>query len=1067
MAKSSDKDLLKNVQLLYKTDKTQDVIKLISGLSNEDEFEISINRKTGLTVLQYIELATYLIADREKTNYELNKEVSLDVSYNYDNSGNSYRITIVGEDRVNRLISSVSERRNHTIFSIFTSNITNQTKDESKNVFIIEKIKDKLGIIDIDQFDLRVRLSQEKSLLNDKLEGLKKLSETERNKIMFRYKQRLSYIVPVNKNISIRIDLTNVKQNIRINNLEDSPVTYELELELLKLTDKKLSPDDVELAYSHLMLCVYRIHQILQKSHDIITLSSQDKVLTKLKTLLYGNPNDNKKDLPAMQSQSLENQHVASELTTQYVVDDKADGERYFMFITEGKIYLISNNLEIKEVENNNYNLESYNDTIIDGEHVFIPEKNKFVFLGFDILVHCGKDIRDEVKLEDRLEKLNDVLKNCFRVKTVTKKYDGSGNLNEILAHYKNQIKMMFDEMNKKLMTETNVVMGKLFFMPLGLYPAEIYAYAEMVWTLYTSDEQIKCPYTLDGLMFTPLLQKYTRNAKEIRYQIYKWKPTSHNSIDFYVRYEKNAETLQLLNVYDNSMGNSLEETYENRNIDKENDVLDNVADYKVGNKIYRIVNLYVGSTKTGIEQPVLFGRENNLFLAYMYLQDGEVRDKEGNIIQDETVVEFAYNNDPTIEHPYRWVPLRTRFDKTDSVVKYQRKYGNNEMIANKVWRSIISPFDFNDIKMLANEETHDNYMKNVVRSRVTKEDIVKERSENIYYQIQTNLSKAQRYFHNFVKTNLVQNTCTKKLLANDKIKQLKILDTGIGRGGDLMRFYNARVNSLVGIDIVYDNIYSATDGAVSRFQTFKRKFPNFPKCTFVVADAGVKFNLDSQEKVLGVISDQNKQAIKQIFGKDASDNKHEKFDVFNCQMQIHYFFENDAKLQGLCENISRYLDKYGYMIITTNDAKVQHKMFGSNDTITQYYTENGKKKILFEYKKLYSDNDLKKTGLAVDFHNASFMMEGTYWREYLVDPDYLIEQFEKNCGLKLVDTDTFENQFYVAKHFFDNVAPFEADERTKKQFMQIAEYYNMDDEMNKSGFEMTRMLRYYVFQKM
>ena len=51
-----------------------------------------------------------------------------------------------------------------------------------------------------------------------------------------------------------------------------------------------------------------------------------------------------------------------------------------------------------------------------------------------------------------------------------------------------------------------------------------------------------------------------------------------------------------------------------------------------------------------------------------MFLQDGEARDIEGNIIQDNTVVEFYYNNDPNIPDKHRWVPLRTRYDKTESV---------------------------------------------------------------------------------------------------------------------------------------------------------------------------------------------------------------------------------------------------------------------------------------------------------------------------------------------------------------------------------------------------------------
>lgn len=42
------------------------------------------------------------------------------------------------------------------------------------------------------------------------------------------------------------------------------------------------------------------------------------------------------------------------------------------------------------------------------------------------------------------------------------------------------------------------------------------------------------------------------------------------------------------------------------------------------------------------------------------------MRDKEGDIILDNTVVEFTYDNNSSLLNPFRWIPLRTRYDKTE-----------------------------------------------------------------------------------------------------------------------------------------------------------------------------------------------------------------------------------------------------------------------------------------------------------------------------------------------------------------------------------------------------------------
>mgnify|MGYP002008880539 CR=1 FL=1 len=52
---------------------------------------------------------------------------------------------------------------------------------------------------------------------------------------------------------------------------------------------------------------------------------------------------------------------------------------------------------------------------------------------------------------------------------------------------------------------------------------------------LYTKNSNIKVPYFLDGLIYTPQEQKYTTVLHETKYRIYKWKPPNQNTIDFFI----------------------------------------------------------------------------------------------------------------------------------------------------------------------------------------------------------------------------------------------------------------------------------------------------------------------------------------------------------------------------------------------------------------------------------------------------------------------------------------------------------------------------------------------------
>ena len=54
--------------------------------------------------------------------------------------------------------------------------------------------------------------------------------------------------------------------------------------------------------------------------------------------------------------------------------------------------------------------------------------------------------------------------------------------------------------------------------------------------------------------------------------------------------------------------------------------------------------------------------------------------DKFGNIIRDKSIVEFNYN--PNLPINFRWNPFKVRIDKTETIKKYNKNYGNNVITA-------------------------------------------------------------------------------------------------------------------------------------------------------------------------------------------------------------------------------------------------------------------------------------------------------------------------------------------------------------------------------------------------
>ena len=1009
------------------------ITKLYSELNSDDEFEFMFNnyKDNPLTVSKFLDVLRYLTIKSKKDKLELETINSLDLVYNYDrkNGTSSYRISVNDLSKINKLMNLVHNRNNHVIFSILISKIYNNS---DKSLKLIHKVKNRDEIINIDDFDLRVRKSKELEVPKKTMDDLMKLSNIERFNITFRYKQRISLVLLDNKEVRISIDLTSDKQNNEINDLEKTPEIYELEIDLQKKVSTK--KNYMDLINNEIII----LKKILQNSNVIISKQDTDNLLQEYKKLVFGK-NVNLKKLYSMQPISAEVQHVVDRIPNRYAATDKADGEKFCMFVSNDNIYLISNNLNIKATESKTKNM---NGTLIEGEYLYISKFKKHLFLPYDILFAKGKDLRNEQDLKKRLKVLDQVMKEMFSYSYDFKEYTGKFNMDEILKFYKKEVKSYFDHMDNLMNKDKakTIFLRKFFVFPTGGSPSEIFAYSALMWELYTETDSIKCPYVLDGIIFTGLEQKYTSNKNDWKYPIYKYKPPSHNSIDFYVKFERNKDSNQMINVFDNS---------------------DNT---KLQGKPYRIANLFVGDSDGRDEVPIPFQKHKNNHQAYFLLEEGEVRDIQGNVIKDGTVIELAYNNDISIPHNFRWVILRTRLDKTEQVVKYKKQFGNFKDVADKTWNSIMESLDIKDLKILGNPDTYESHMK-FLKSKVDTSIITLERKEDIYYQKITNLIKPMREWHNFIKSLLIFTYCSPKFITRkgNKKQKLDVFDIGCGRGGDNMKMYHARVNNYVGVDIDYHGIHSSTDGAISRYNTLKKKFPNFTNMTFINADAGTLLTAEDQSKVLGTnMSNENKNLIVKNF------ESKRKFDIINCQFAFHYFFESDTKLNNVCQNINNHLNNGGYLLLTMFDGDAVMNLLDNKKSYKAEFTnDEGENNVLFEIVDRFGKIDnFNQTGIAIDVHMSWISEENKYITEYLVTKEYLTKVLSEKAGLRLIDTEMFGNMYNINTDFFMNTINFEENYKNKKFFMKVKNFYNLEKEEDIKSKIYSDLFRYYIFQK-
>jgi SAM-dependent methyltransferase len=975
---------------------------LLTEAKSDKSMELEISFKK-ISYADYIRIVEVLINETDGKNITSTK--SLDVSIEVE-AKNSLRISLFGEDPINAFIQKYAKSHPQVTQKYLTG------LKQSDEVEMIFKNGASAKREYVNDFDFVIKLASE-----TKVKTIPNLTGTE--KMMYRYKDRISF----NRG-SFRLDLTTVQESNFLNNLSTRFPKYEIEIEVI---DSKTDIDSFEKE-------IYYALQLIQNSLTPISNTEAMDVVKAYGVLLNLHKTNH---LDGRNVISIESHHIVNFLPNKYGVTDKPDGERYFLISVMDKVYLLSSNLVVKKTS---MVLDKHFDKmILDGE--LIKHNGKQMFLAFDVVYAHSVDYRFNAKfnLNYRLNILNEIIDKAFGNLVTLKNYLDEHTDTEpdrIRKFYQKELSRYWKTFNEKLESDQSEIFisRKIYFIPYGIEPFELFMYADLIWKSYVYDHLT--PYVLDGLIFTPINSPYMIKASPDNLDSvpmeYKWKPPKYNSIDFYIQFDRDEKGVESI-------------------------FYDNVVKQHIG-KPYKICYLHVGVHNGSVERPVPFKINDVPQKANIYLEDDEARDINGNVIDDGTVVEFIYDNTKVgTENALKWIPIRTRYDKTESVIKYKTRYGNNLNIALRIWRTIINPVSEDDVASLANPHTYTKEM-----ARLGTVSTIVPTHNTTYYQKRTTDAEGMRAFNNWVKKNMISTYCS---------PGINVLDIGCGRGGDLRKFIHAQIGTYVGIDIDYNGLFRIKDSAFNRYKYFKNELPHVPPMTFIHADAKGIFNVQSQSTILAPMPEANKKMIDiYLTGK-------KKYDVINCQFSLHYYLSDELSWSHFCKNINSCIADNGYFLVTCFDGAILKQRLESKPKLTISYTDNqGKKNVFCEILKVYSDNDTQPIGKAIDLYNSLISEEGKYIREYLVEPEFLKQSLKKNCGLELVETDTFVNLFGLYKNYFTQEIPTDSSEI--KMHKEIRNYYlslNPDYhdlfsaeqiEINMASFKFTSLNRYYIFKK-
>ena len=384
-----------------------------------------------------------------------------------------------------------------------------------------------------------------------------------------------------------------------------------------------------------------------------------------------------------------------------------------------------------------------------------------------------------------------------------------------------------------------------------------------------------------------------------------------------------------------------------------------------------------------------------------------------------------------------------------DNIPINKMKFGNDENVANNIWKTIHNPVTTHMI-------THGNIPGNL-------ESEIK--SEEVYYNT-TDLPKRQyrktihlQRFHNFIKRNILLQTAANNCKHYEN-RDIRILDLACGKGGDLTKWKDISAKIVVGFDKVNDNLINKKDGACVRYNEMvhNNTNKNIPKVYFLQADSSHNIDRYYLEDVSDIT---NKKLYSNLWNSNEyykTKLSQSKFNIVSLQFALHYFCENETSLNGLIKNVSDNISTGGLFIGTCfNGLKVCESLMGKD--FKEGKEANGD--LIWKITKKYTDNsncESIKYNKKIDVYMKS--INATH-SEYLVDfKEVALKLQNKKYKLRCLTHDDFENCDFpsaLSTHYDENTGTI--------AFQKIAEYLLSIDEQQ-TGVDVLYCVEKNIYRK-
>lgn len=643
-------------------------------------------------------------------------------------------------------------------------------------------------------------------------------------------------------------------------------------------------------------------------------------------------------------------------LEAAYNVTSKTDGVRTHGYIDkEGDLYLFTKSEELPQYTNIKFD-KKFKGTIFDGEYVIEDKLKNPIndFVVFDILEYNDGDIYNE------------------------NFYDRKGLIEEIID-------------SKNYTEDKNFKIMKKEFLDINI--DDIHDQSKR--KLYDNK------YDIDGLIFTSndTLEKIRTSKDNNIHKAFKWKDSDFLSIDFKLG-SNSKEVSKIIKENDTSLIKKYRmfdlELFASRNpkqqvyhpisykdfINKIEPPMIRGANHKF--KPFNPTNDDAGKIEIEIEDGKMFCEK------YVPGLNSYVKDYSKEIKKD-AIIECICETDDS-QSFLRWVPIRVRSDK---------ERPNEYSVSLDIWQSL-------------NVKNHDPITYENITDKNSKIEEIDD-NQKIYYTEKeeygkrlTEQRKGDKNIREFHRLKV-----KRKLFAtvkdNFKKKNLKLLDIGSGKGGD-SKNYIAYFDSVVGIDLSYDNIENGKDGAYVRLNDIlnkegKNEKKIREKFTFLVGNGTDDFKYPTTFK--GEYENIARNKNQGIFEKEQT------FDCISVMFSIHYMFENQTTFNTFLNNIKHNLKPGGFLIGCCYDSDKILEKLGKNKKYEIKNKEEDDIILRITTKKIHNFDDNNYLGKQIDVLVKSI---GNTIPEYLVNFDFMKEQF-KSIGLEEISTDNFE-KFYEEPQF-------------------------------------------------